>query len=137
MNVVTIILYIVSGLASGIIGGLGMGGGTILIPLLTIFLKMPQKMAQGINLLSFLMMAIFSLFIHNKNGYLKTKNIWLLIIPGIFFSAFGSYLASIVSGKLLKKLFGGFLCVLAIIEFFKVLKFTKLNKNDKKTLKKQ
>lgn len=32
-----IILLIASGVASGVLGGMGMGGGTVLIPVLTIF----------------------------------------------------------------------------------------------------
>lgn len=54
-----IFLFILFGLFSGILGGLGMGGGTLLIPLLTIFMGLDQKLSQGINLLSFLIMSIF------------------------------------------------------------------------------
>ena len=49
MNVLSLVLSVVFGLISGVFGGLGMGGGTLLIPLLTIFLDYPQKLAQGIN----------------------------------------------------------------------------------------
>ena len=38
-----IFLLILFGFLAGIIGGMGMGGGTILIPLLTIFLSISQK----------------------------------------------------------------------------------------------
>ena len=38
-----IILLAVSGIAAGVLGGMGMGGGTILIPLLTIFFNVGQK----------------------------------------------------------------------------------------------
>ena len=31
------IVYMFAGLAGGILGGMGMGGGTVLIPILTIF----------------------------------------------------------------------------------------------------
>ncbi|MGB9679340.1 MAG: sulfite exporter TauE/SafE family protein, partial [Thermoanaerobacteraceae bacterium] len=41
------------GILSGIIGGMGLGGGTILIPALTIFAGIEQHLAQSINLLSF------------------------------------------------------------------------------------
>ena len=54
-----IILEILAGAIGGIIGGMGMGGGTLLIPLLTIFLGISQKLAQAYNLISFLIMAIF------------------------------------------------------------------------------
>ena len=55
------------GFFAGIIGGMGMGGGTLLIPILTIFLSFEQKNAQAINLLVFIPMAIVALIIHFKN----------------------------------------------------------------------
>ena len=68
MNTLSIILNILFGVISGVFGGPGMGGGTLLIPLLTIFLGFDQKLAQGINLVSFLVMAILSLCIHFKKN---------------------------------------------------------------------
>ena len=47
MNIyLTIFLYVLFGFLSGVFGGLGMGGGTLLIPLLTIFLGLDQKLCQ-------------------------------------------------------------------------------------------
>ena len=55
------ILYLfLAGLVSGIVGGMGMGGGTLLIPILTIFLDFAQKSAQGINLLFFIIVSFYS-----------------------------------------------------------------------------
>ena len=48
------VYLILSGIISGIIGGMGMGGGTLLIPILSICLGFEQKQAQGINLLVFI-----------------------------------------------------------------------------------
>ena len=115
-------LYVLAGLVSGIFGGLGMGGGTLLIPILTIFLDFDQKLSQGINLLSFLVMAIFSMAIHYKNGYIKTEHIFYIIIPGVIFSVLGAFVMSYLSSDILKKGFGVFLCFLAIIEIVKVFK---------------
>ena len=114
--------YVLSGFLSGIFGGLGMGGGTLLIPILTIFLNFDQKLAQGINLFSFLVMALFSLYIHHKNGYIMTKHIFYIIIPGILFSVLGGFLMSLTSSKILKIIFGAFLILLSITEFIKVFK---------------
>ena len=114
--------YVLAGVVSGIFGGLGMGGGTLLIPILTIFLNFDQKLAQGINLISFLVMALFSLYIHHKNGYIVTKHIFYIIIPGVLFSVLGAFLMSLTSSKILKIIFGVFLIILSIIEFIKVFK---------------
>ena len=64
-------LLVLCGFAGGVLGGMGMGGGTALIPLLTIFLGLPQTVAQGINLISFLPMSLLALSVHFKNGLLK------------------------------------------------------------------
>ena len=40
-----IFLYVISGVAGGVIGGMGMGGGTLLIPLLTVLCGLSQHYA--------------------------------------------------------------------------------------------
>ena len=70
-NFLLIFLYFLSGFSSGIFGGMGMGGGTILIPILTIFFSLDQRLSQGINLISFLVMSLVALIIHYKNGFLS------------------------------------------------------------------
>ena len=110
--------YILAGFVSGIFGGLGMGGGTLLIPILTIFLGFDQKLSQGINLLSFLVMAIFSIYIHYRHGYIVTKHLFWIISFGVVFSVFGAVLMSFLPSRI----FGVFLCCLAIVEFVKVFK---------------
>ena len=70
-------IYTIIGFFAGVIGGMGMGGGTILIPALIMFTHIDPKIAQSINLLSSIPMAIFALIIHIKN-----KNVVLkLVIP--------------------------------------------------------
>ncbi len=118
----TIFLYLLFGFLGGIFGGLGMGGGTLLIPLLTIFLGLDQKLSQGINLLSFLIMALIALCIHYKNGYIKGKGLVYIIISGVAFSAIGALLAGFMPSKVLRMAFGVFLCLLSVIEFIKVFK---------------
>ena len=39
--------FLIFGALGGVLGGMGMGGGTLLIPLLTLFTKTEQKEAQG------------------------------------------------------------------------------------------
>ncbi len=120
--ILTIFLYVLFGFISGIFGGLGMGGGTLLIPLLTIFLGLGQKLSQGINLVAFLVMALFSLVIHFKNGYLETRGIIYIILSGIVFSVGGALLASVISAGTLRTAFGVFLCVLSLYQMYKAIK---------------
>ena len=118
----TIVIYIAVGLIAGIFGGLGMGGGTLLIPLLTIFFDLDQKLCQGINLVSFLVMAIFAILVHYKNGYIETKGIIYIIFSGLIFASGGAILANYISSNILKIAFGIFLCILSVIEVIKVLR---------------
>lgn len=118
----TIVIYVAVGLIAGIFGGLGMGGGTLLIPLLTIFFDLDQKLCQGINLVSFLVMAIFAILVHYKNGYIETKSIIYIIFSGLIFASGGAILANYISSNILKIAFGIFLCILSVIEVIKVLR---------------
>ena len=61
-----IVYLILAGFAGGIISGMGMGGGTLLIPILTVFLGMSQKLSQGINLLVFLPVALVAIIVYAK-----------------------------------------------------------------------
>lgn len=111
-----IFLFILFGILGGVLGGMGMGGGTLLIPLLTIFLSVEQKTAQGINLIAFLPMAIIALIIHFKNKMVNTKEILWIIIPGVIASVSFSFLASSLDNKVLGFLFGIFLILIAVYE---------------------
>lgn len=121
----TIFLLILFGVIGGIFGGMGMGGGTMLIPLLTIFLNFSQKVSQGFNIFSFLVMAVFALIIHIKNGLVYIKSVIPIVLSGILFSLGGAYLANLVKGNVLKIIFGVFLILLAIFEIFKLFKENK------------
>lgn len=115
---IKIILLAVSGIAAGILGGMGMGGGTILIPLLTIFFNVGQKEAQAINLVSFIPMAIVSLAIHIKNKRVKREGLLWIIVPAVLTSVGGGFAAQAVNGEVLKRIFGGFLLLLSVVQFF-------------------
>lgn len=116
------ILYqILSGFLGGILGGMGMGGGTLLIPILVIFLNMDQKLAQGINLLSFLVMALITLSIHFKNNLIEFKVIIPIVIGGVLFSIFGATLLDFISNEKLKIVWGILLLILGFLLFLRVV----------------
>lgn len=108
------ILFLAAGFLSGVLGGMGMGGGTILIPALTVILGVEQHVAQATNLIAFLPMAAFTLKVHSDNGLLKTDGVWWLVIPALLISVLTGFLAVLLPAEVLKKLFGGFLVILSI-----------------------
>ncbi|MCI7530571.1 MAG: sulfite exporter TauE/SafE family protein [Eubacteriales bacterium] len=113
-----VILYIIFGIIGGLLGGMGMGGGTLLIPLLTIGLSVPQQTAQFINLVAFIPMSALALIVHIRNGYVVKKRIFYVIVPALVFAVAGSFIATVVSAAILKKAFGGFLILLGAAYFF-------------------
>lgn len=118
----SIVLYIIFGILAGVFGGMGLGGGTVLIPLLTIFLSINQKLAQGYNLLTFLIMAVVAIIIHSKNKLIDLKSIIWIVVFGAVFCVGGALLTTVVDTKILKIIFAIFLIVLSIWQFISALK---------------
>lgn len=111
-------IEIISGFFSGIISGMGIGGGMILIPSLVFFLSLSQTQAQGVNLWYFIPTAIISLIVHTKNKNVEWKKILFIILSGVPFSLLGAYTAFKITPVLLGKLFGGFLIIFGIKEIY-------------------
>lgn len=128
-----IILRILAGVIGGTIGGMGMGGGTLLIPILTIFLSFTQLQAQGINLIGFVPMSIIALVIHSKNKLVKFKESWLLAVCGAIASFFSALIATNLKNAVLKKFFAVFLIGLGIWQTVEVIKAYKKKKKEDKS----
>lgn len=106
------------GFFSGIISGMGIGGGSILIPALVLFYHLEQQQAQGINLIAFLPLSIIALITHHKNGNIDFSFAKLIILGGIIGAIIGSLLAVKIDPLKLRKYFGIFLLTIGIYEFF-------------------
>lgn len=111
-------IAIIAGFLSGIISGMGIGGGMLLIPALVFFLLMPQRAAQAINLWYFIPTAIIALIVHIKNKNIEAKKSLCIILSGIPAALLGGYLAFLVDNVLLGKLFGGFLAFFGAKEIY-------------------
>lgn len=114
---------ILIGFFAGICSGLfGVGGGIIIVPMLVLTLNYSQHMANGTSLVALLLpVGFLGAYQYYLNGFITSENIKLGIIlaVGIFFGAYGgSYLASLISPLILKKLFAIFLFLTSIKLFF-------------------
>ncbi|MDR0850534.1 MAG: sulfite exporter TauE/SafE family protein [Christensenellaceae bacterium] len=116
------LIGLIIGFLGGILGGMGMGGGTLLIPLLTLFLGIYQKEAQTISLVTFVCMAGFAIFIHVKNGLVSFKEGVLLTSTGVVSAIFMALLVQKIDGGILKTLFGIFLICIAALEIVTIIK---------------
>ena len=124
------LIEILIGVVSGIITAIGLGGGTVLILLLTFGLGISQHVAQATNLLFFIPTAFTAVILN-----LKEKNIELnvginLIFLGIIGAALGSICANHVDVGNLRRFFG---CFLLCVAFHEIYNFYKLYIKDKTT----
>lgn len=113
---------ILIGVISGIVTGLGMGGGSILILILTAFMSVEQHTAQAANMLFFIPTAITAIIVHFKSGNVDKKIGKKLLYSMIIGSAIGAYITGLVNGKSLKKYFGIFLLLVGIVELITTIK---------------
>ena len=103
------ILPLLTGLGAGILASWGVGGGTLLLLCMTLFLGVEHRAAQAINLLFFLPTAATGLILHHKNGYLD-KKVWkAAVLPAVAAGLLASWAAMQVDVALLRKPFGIFL----------------------------
>lgn len=116
----TLFIVIISALA-GIFAGMGMGGGTILLPFLILFANYTQLQAQSINLVAFLPLALFALYLHKKNNLLVIKGVWILALFGVVGSCLGALFAKSVDTHFLKICYGLFLIILGTFQLSKTI----------------
>ena len=113
------ILAVVIGIACGILSGFGIGGGSLLMVWMTAVAALDQKVAQGINLLYFIPTSIAALIFHIKNKMVCWKAVIPAAICGCVTAGLSAWLAASLDVGLLRKLFGGFLLIVGVTEFFK------------------
>lgn len=118
------------GIISGVVSGTGMGGGTILIFLLSFMLGIKQHTAQATNLIFFIPTSIVAIIVNFKNKNIYTKQAIIISIFGVLGAIIGANIAIYMDVKLLKKGFGIFLIFVTINEIYSIIK---LYKKDKKT----
>lgn len=122
-------IEILIGFISGIITAIGMGGGTVLILLLTLFLSISQHVAQATNLLFFVPTAVTAIVCNLREKSIELKVGIYIIVFGIIGAIVGSVLSNSMDVKILKKFFGIFLLFVAIHEIYNYYKLYIKEKN--------
>ena len=116
---------IIIGLVSGIVSGTGMGGGTILIFLLTNICGLEQHMAQATNLIFFIPTSIAAIIVNIKNKNIRLRVAIIISLFGILGAIVGANLSIHTDVKMLRKCFGIFLAIIAIHEIYTIIKENK------------
>ena len=109
------LLPFLCGLACGTISAWGVGGGTLLLLVMTLFLGVDQQTAQGINLLFFLPTAASALICHWKDGHLHVPTLKAAIPPAVIMAGAGAWISTAADAGFLRKPFGIYLLVSGIL----------------------
>lgn len=108
------------GLISGIFGGLvGLGGGVVIIPLMSRFFKLKQRKALGTSLIVIAFTGITGAATYALKGSVDVIAAALLSATAIFTTRFGAKLAHTMPEWKLKKSFGAFLFFVSAIFLLK------------------
>lgn len=121
----------ITGLISGTVSGTGMGGGTILILVLSIFLGVEQHTAQATNLVFFIPTSISAIIVSIKSKLIDWKIGITLALSGIVGAIIGANISAKMEVKSLKRYFGIFLSLIAIYEIYSLIKEYKIQKKAK------
>lgn len=103
------LLPFLCGLGASVISAWGVGGGTLLLLVMTLFLDVDQRTAQGINLLFFLPTALSALLCHARSGYLDKPTLKAAIPWAVAAALIGAWIATNLDVEVLRKPFGVYL----------------------------
>ena len=112
---------IIIGIVSGIVSGTGMGGGTILIFLLTFIMGIEQHIAQATNLIFFIPTSIVAIIVNLKNKNIDMPLAIIISVFGILGAIVGANISINIDVKILKKCFGVFLATQIFIIIFSII----------------
>jgi uncharacterized membrane protein YfcA len=120
ISVITVLGLLVLGVVAGIVSGVvGIGGGIVIVPALVMIFAMSQKMAQGTSLVMLLPpIGILAVMEYYKAGNVDLRVAGILICGFLVGSFFASKVVTNLDDTTLKRIFGGFLMILAIKYLF-------------------
>ncbi len=105
---------ILIGLAAGVVAGLlGVGGGTLFVPALTIFLGLSQLDAEATSLLAIIPVAIVGALRQRARGNVDLRTAGVVGVLGIAGAIAGAVLANAVPQRALEVGFGLFMLFVA------------------------
>ena len=122
-----------TGIISGMVSGIGMGGGAILILVLSVFMGVDQHIAQATNLVFFIPTSISAIIITIKEKLINWKIGLPVAISGVVGAIIGAKISVKLDVKYLKRYFGIFLMLITIYEIYSlVIQYKKERKSNNK-----
>jgi uncharacterized membrane protein YfcA len=99
-------------------GFFGVGGGTILIPLL-LMLGFETKVAIGISVVQMVFSSVYGSYLNNKKGNLDIKMVAIIGVGGFCGALLSGYIAALLSDRTLELMFFAFATFALVRMFFK------------------
>jgi uncharacterized membrane protein YfcA len=120
MDINTIIILIIIGFATGVLGGMvGVGGGVILVPALVFILGFSQLDAQGTSLaLIMFPVGLLAVIQYYKQGHVDFNIVFILAIGFVIGSFFGSKISLSIPQQTVKRIFAILMLVIAVKMLF-------------------
>jgi len=117
MTLSTLLLLVLIGILAGLLSGLvGVGGGIIMVPLFVLFLGLTQHNAQGLSLAVMLppvtFLAVYNY--HKAGGGIDWRAALIVSVLFVIGGYFGSKLALQIDQRILKKIFGFVILIVAM-----------------------
>jgi uncharacterized membrane protein YfcA len=101
--------------AAGAFSGLfGVGGGTVIVPLLVLWFAYPEHVATGTSLAAIILIGLFAVIAHGAYGNVEFGKGLLVGVPACAGVVAGTALQQRLSGRTVSLLFAGLLVVVAI-----------------------
>ena len=116
-----ILLLLTFSCLSGVFAGMGMGGGTFLIPLLSLIFGIKQTVCQSTNVLCFIVLSVLCFVVYVKNKLIDFKAMFCIGLPAAIMAFFASFFALKIESNLLQILFSCFIILVGIFYFVKAV----------------
>jgi uncharacterized membrane protein YfcA len=116
----TVVLYVLMGGVAGIVSGLmGIGGGTILIPLMIYLFGMSQHEAQGTTLAIMIPpIGLLAAWVYYKKGFVNIPMAVFVCLGFLIGGFLGAKAATVLSNEVLRRIFAAALIVIAVNMLF-------------------
>jgi hypothetical protein len=104
------LILIAGGFGAGFLSGtIGIGGGALFVPTMTVGARVPQAVAQGTSLVAIVPTALVSTITHIREGNVMRQASTWMGGGGVFGAILGALIAVEVPGPILARVWGAFL----------------------------
>ena len=115
----SVLLFLAIGLAAGLLSGLfGVGGGTVIVPLLTLLAHFDQRRAAGTSLAAIVPTATVGVISYAVNGAVAWIPALILAAAAVIGAQVGTWLLARIPVLVLRWVFIAFLAVVIVALFF-------------------